>query len=243
MDKNITTFFLITNKMTNCISSRIMVLKTLFCLSVLSCSSDLEIKDTNTEKKKQQSEISFRILILGDSLTEGYGVSKQQAFPYLLEQKLNSELAGPKKKKFEVINAGISGSTTSGGVSRIEWLLKSNPDYLIIALGGNDGLRGIPVIETEKNLERIVLAAKEKKIPTLLAGMKIPPNYGIQYTQEFAALFKNLAKDQNVSLLPFLLKGVGGDPSMNLPDRIHPNPAGHQKISQTVYDHLVQHLP
>ena len=216
----------------------------LFVLSVFSgCPSNPENPTETQVYRKNSTENSFRILILGDSLTEGYGVSAQQAFPSLLEKKLNDEFSSDKNSSYEIINAGISGSTSSGGVSRIEWLLKSKPDFLILALGGNDGLRGVPVEETKNNLEKIILAAKSKDIPTLLAGMKMPPNYGIEYTREFSKLFEDLANQEDVPLIPFLLEGVGGNPAMNLPDRIHPNPAGHQKIAQTVYQNLINHLP
>ena len=216
----------------------------LFVLSVFSgCPSNPENPTETQVYRKNSTENSFRILILGDSLTEGYGVSAQQAFPSLLEKKLNDEFSSDKNRSYEIINAGISGSTSSGGVSRIEWLLKSKPDFLILALGGNDGLRGVPVEETKNNLEKIILAAKSKDIPTLLAGMKMPPNYGIEYTREFSKLFEDLANQENVPLIPFLLEGVGGNPAMNLPDRIHPNPAGHQKIAETVFQNLINHLP
>lgn len=216
----------------------------LFVLSIFSgCPSNPENPTETQVYRKNSTENSFRILILGDSLTEGYGVSAQQAFPSLLEKKLNDEFSSDKNRSYEIINAGISGSTSSGGVSRIEWLLKSKPDFVILALGGNDGLRGVPVEETKNNLEKIILAAKSKDIPTLLAGMKMPPNYGIEYTREFSKQFEDLANQENVPLIPFLLEGVGGNPAMNLPDRIHPNPAGHQKIAQTVYQNLINHLP
>ena len=216
----------------------------LFVLSIFSgCPSNPENPTETQVYRKNSTENSFRILILGDSLTEGYGVSAQQAFPSLLEKKLNDEFSSDKNSSYEIINAGISGSTSSGGVSRIEWLLKSKPDFLILALGGNDGLRGVPVEETKNNLEKIILAAKSKDIPTLLAGMKMPPNYGIEYTREFSKQFEDLANQEDVPLIPFLLEGVGGNPAMNLPDRIHPNPAGHQKIAETVYQNLINHLP
>ena len=216
----------------------------LFVLSVFSgCPSNPENPTETQVYRKNSTENSFRILILGDSLTEGYGVSAQQAFPSLLEKKLNDEFSSDKNRSYEIINAGISGSTSSGGVSRIEWLLKSKPDFLILALGGNDGLRGVPIEETKNNLEKIILAAKSKDIPTLLAGMKMPPNYGIEYTREFSKQFEDLANQEDVPLIPFLLEGVGGNPAMNLPDRIHPNPAGHQKIAETVFQNLINHLP
>lgn len=230
--------------MTNISLHTWLSLISLFALSIFSgCPSNPENPTETQVYRKNSTENSFRILILGDSLTEGYGVSAQQAFPSLLEKKLNDEFSSDKNSSYEIINAGISGSTSSGGVSRIEWLLKSKPDFLILALGGNDGLRGVPVEETKNNLEKIILAAKSKDIPTLLAGMKMPPNYGIEYTREFSKLFEDLANQENVPLIPFLLEGVGGNPAMNLPDRIHPNPAGHQKIAETVYQILINHLP
>ncbi|MDA8991229.1 arylesterase [Opitutales bacterium] len=230
--------------MTNTIATRIFILIILHYVALQTgCTSEPGPKNKSSKKIEVSTENIYRILILGDSLTEGYGVPIDQAFPSLLEEKLNSEFSSTGNKEYKIINAGISGSTTSGGVSRIDWLLKSQPDFLIIALGGNDGLRGVPVNETKKNLEEIILAAKDKKIPTLLTGMKIPPNYGIQYTEDFANLFPDLAKEQDTPLLPFLLEGVGGQPSMNLPDRIHPNKAGHQKISETVFEYLTQNLP
>ena len=230
--------------MTNISLHTWLSLISLFTLSIFSgCPSNPENPTETQVYRKNSTENSFRILILGDSLTEGYGVSAQQAFPSLLEKKLNDEFSSDKNSSYEIINAGISGSTSSGGVSRIEWLLKSKPDFLILALGGNDGLRGVPVEETKNNLEKIILSAKSKNIPTLLAGMKMPPNYGIEYTREFSKQFEDLANQENVPLIPFLLEGVGGNPAMNLPDRIHPNPAGHQKIAETVFQNLINHLP
>lgn len=230
--------------MTNLSLHSWLSLISLSTLSIFSgCPSNSENPRETQVYRKNTKENSFRILILGDSLTEGYGVSAQQAFPSLLEKKLNEEFSPDKNDTYEIINAGISGSTSSGGVARIEWLLKSNPDFLIIALGGNDGLRGVPVEETKNNLKKIILTAKAKDIPTLLSGMKMPPNYGIEYTHKFSKLFIDLAEEENVPLVPFLLEGVGGDPAMNLPDRIHPNPVGHQKIAQTVYHQLINYLP
>ena len=230
--------------MTNLSLHSWLSLISLSTLSIFSgCPSNSENPTETQVYRKNTKENSFRILILGDSLTEGYGVSAQQAFPSLLEKKLNEEFSPDKNDTYEIINAGISGSTSSGGVARIEWLLKSNPDFLIIALGGNDGLRGVPVEETKNNLKKIILTAKSKNIPILLSGMKMPPNYGIEYTHEFSKLFIDLAEEENVPLVPFLLEGVGGDPAMNLPDRIHPNPVGHQKIAQTVYHQLINYLP
>ncbi|MDC1309912.1 arylesterase, partial [Opitutales bacterium] len=185
---------------------------------------------------------SFKILILGDSLTEGYGVMESEAYPLILEKKLNLDSGESSKRNFQVINGGISGATTSGGVSRINWLLQSNPDFLILALGGNDGLRGIPIEKIKENLIKVVVAAQSNNIPVLLAGMKIPPNYGIEYSESFTNLYSQISKDYNIAMIPFLLQGVGGEPSMNLPDRIHPNPKGHEIIAKTVHQYLVKEL-
>ena len=219
----------------------------LWCLILLfgvigACSentpTNIEPPDTQEQGNKPPP---FRILILGDSLTEGYGVYPNQAYPYLLQQKLNHALS-PNERQYEVVNGGVSGSTTSGGASRIDWYLKQPPEFLIVALGGNDGLRGLPSEKSQENLRSIVVQAQEKKVPVMLAGMKMPPNYGPEYRKTFESIFPRLAKELKIPLLPFLLEGVGGNPKMNLPDRIHPNAAGHQIICQTVHKHLIKHL-
>ena len=204
--------------------------------------ADKKVDDSKKSSTDDSGTPTFRIMILGDSLTEGYGVPEEEAYPTLLEKKLN-QLLGPKTElDYEVINGGISGATTSGGVSRIEWFLSAKPDYLLVALGGNDGLRGIPVSEISKNIGIILSAAKKNQIPVMLAGMKLPPNYGETYATSFTRAFDQLAKDHAVPYIPFLLEGVGGNPEMNLPDRIHPNPSGHRLMCETVYQHLASNL-
>ena len=197
---------------------------------------------TPVPPEKGGKEKAYRILILGDSLTEGYGIPPTDAYPYLLQAKLNANLPAD-SQPYEVINGGVTGSTTSGGATRIDWYLKSPPDFLIIALGGNDGLRGIAPQQTKNNLRKIIQKAQQINVPVLLAGMKLPPNYGSPYLKDFENIFPQLADKLEVSLLPFLLEGVGGNPKMNLPDRIHPNSAGHQMMCETVYQHLTQYLP
>ncbi len=204
---------------------------------ILSCGLE-QSQEKNSQASEKAENGAFRILILGDSLTEGYGVPEGDAYPALLETKLNRELAPETGLRYEVVNGGISGATTSGGVSRIEWFLRSRPDFMVLALGGNDGLRGIPVPEMKKNLALILRAADENKIPTLLAGMKMPPNYGLSYAESYAKAFQEVAGQFEVPLIPFLLDGVGGLPEMNLPDRIHPNSRGHRVICETVYKAL-----
>jgi acyl-CoA thioesterase-1 len=200
------------------------------------------ISHTPVPPEKEGKERAYRILILGDSLTEGYGIPPADAYPHLLQAKLNANLPAD-SQPYEVINGGVTGSTTSGGATRIDWHLKSPPDFLIIALGGNDGLRGISPQQTKNNLRKIIQKAQQINIPVMLVGMKLPPNYGSPYLKDFENIFPQLADELEVYLLPFLLEGVGGNPKMNLPDRIHPNSAGHQMMCKTVYQHLTQYLP
>lgn len=237
---NVTTFNQGSFPMTN--STYFFFIPFFLLFSAPACSTDQNPTNISNYENSGKQKDPYRILILGDSLTEGYGVMESEAYPTLLEHKLNQEISPKTKINYEIINGGLTGSTSSGGVSRISWFLKGNPDHLILALGGNDGLRGIPPKETQKNLSKIIQKARDKKIPVLLAGMKIPPNYGLKYTQEFADLFFDLAKENQVPLIPFLLEGVGGNPNYNLPDRIHPNAKGHELICDLVFSHLSKEL-
>ncbi len=176
-----------------------------------------------------------KVLVLGDSLTAGYGLEKEQAFPYLVNERLQS--LG--YLDIEVINAGFSGSTTASAVSRMRWYLKTKPDILILELGANDGLRGHPIKSIRKNLEDVIELSKSKGIKVLLAGMKIPRNYGKEYTQQFEGLYYSLAKDYEIPLIPFLLEGVAANPDLNLADGIHPNAKGHEIIAETVLTALI----
>jgi acyl-CoA thioesterase-1 len=178
------------------------------------------------------------IVALGDSLTEGFGVSKEEAYPFLVEK----ELFG-KGHAVKLINAGISGSTSASAASRLKWYIRSQPDIIIIALGGNDGLRGLSVADMKKNLSKAIELAQSEKIQVLLSGMQIPLNYGTRYTESFRKVFHELAELYKLPIIPFLLKDVGGIPSLNQPDGIHPNPEGHQIIAATVLKHLEPLLP
>ena len=168
------------------------------------------------------------LLILGDSLTEGYGLLPSEAYPSLLQEKLGDS--------WNVVNGGLSGDTSAGGLRRLPWLMKTKPDYLIIALGGNDGLRGIDPASTEKNLTAIITEARtvNPEITIILAGVGAPANLGEDFLERFSATFSKVAKAENVAFLPNLLIGVEGDPALNQPDRIHPNAAGNKKIADTV---------
>ncbi len=175
------------------------------------------------------------VLCLGDSLTEGYGVAPEQSYPSLLERRLRQ--SGHAEAR--VVNAGISGSTTASAVSRLRWQLKAKPDVVILALGANDGLRGLQIEETRKNLGEAIALARSRDVRVVLAGMKLPPNYGLDYTRRFEALFPALAQKHDVALIPFLLEGVAAKPELNLPDGIHPNAAGYQIVVENVLETLL----
>ena len=178
------------------------------------------------------------IVVLGDSLTEGFGVAKEEAYPHLLEKELQR-----KGHSVKVINAGISGSTSASAPSRLRWYIKTHPEIVILALGGNDGLRGLSVKHMKKNLSKAIELAQSEKILILLAGMQIPQNYGTEYTQSFRNAFHELARQYQLQMIPFLLKEVGGVSSLNQDDGIHPNPEGHQIIFRTVLEYLEPLLP
>jgi acyl-CoA thioesterase-1 len=176
--------------------------------------------------------VSKTILFFGNSLTAGYGVEPSEAFPALIQKKLDSLHLG-----YKVINAGVSGETTSGGLARIDWILRQSPDVFVLELGGNDGLRGLPLSETRKNLQAIISRVKQKSPLTkiIIAGMMIPPNMGVRYTWEFQNIYPTLARQNQVSLIPFLLQGVGGEAKLNQADGIHPTPAGHRIVAENVW--------
>lgn len=173
-----------------------------------------------------------RVVVLGDSIAAGYGIDPEDAYPAQLQKKIE-ETALP----FTVVNAGLSGDTTAGGLRRIDWLLRQPIDVLLIELGGNDGLRGIPVAETRANLQGIIdrARAKHPNIKLVIAGMKMPSNMGPEYTAEFEKVFPEIAKKNNAALIPFILENVGGKPELNLPDRIHPTPEGHRLITKNIW--------
>ena len=172
------------------------------------------------------------ILILGDSLAAGSGVDPDEAFPALLQRKIDD--AG---LKYEIVNAGVSGDTTAGGLRRIDWLLRRKVDILVLELGGNDGLRGISPATTRTNLQSIIDRTKAKypDATIVMAGMQMPPNMGEEYNDAFRQVFPEIAKSNKAALIPFLLEGVGGKPEMNLPDQIHPNPEGHRIVADNVW--------
>ena len=179
------------------------------------------------------------ILFFGNSLTAGYGVDPSEAYPALIQDKIDSL-----GLNYKVINAGVSGETTSDGNSRIDWILKQPIDIFVLELGGNDGLRGIPLSETKKNLQSIIekVKAKYPDAKIILEGMQIPPNMGPAYTSKFKEIYPVLAKENNIALVPFLLKGVGGDPKLNQRDGIHPTAEGHKIVAENVWEVLFREL-
>ncbi|HEX6981231.1 MAG TPA: arylesterase [Balneolaceae bacterium] len=177
----------------------------------------------------------MRILFFGDSITAGNGIDQEKAFPAIIQQKIDSL-----GWNFEVVNGGLSGETSAGGLRRIDWMLRQPIDVFILELGGNDGLRGIDPAATKKNLQKIIDKVKEKypDAKIVLAGMQVPPNLGSRYTQQFKEIYPELARENNVALIPFLLEEVGGNPELNQSDGIHPTAEGHKIIAETVWDVL-----
>lgn len=171
-----------------------------------------------------------RIVAFGNSLTAGLGVPRGQTYPALLQQRL--EATG---HKYRVINAGVSGDTTAGGLRRVPWILKNLPAIVILELGANDGLRGLSLDQTKANLEEIIRRLREARVTVVLAGMKLPPNYGAEYTKRFEALYVDLARRYNLALIPFFLDGVAANPALNQPDGIHPTGEGYRRIVDTVF--------
>ncbi len=182
-----------------------------------------------------QAQEKKTLLIFGDSITAGYGIEPQHAFPSIIQQKIDS--AG---MNYEVINGGLSGETSAGGLRRIDWVLQREIDVMILELGGNDGLRGIDLSSTKQNLQGIIDKALEKNpdMEIIIAGMQVPPNLGTDYTREFQNLYPDLAKQNDLELIPLILDEVGGKDQFMQPDGIHPNVEGHKVVAETVWDTL-----
>ncbi len=216
---------------------------TCFCLLMimLSCNNN---KRSNTIPKEKETDKSAAadssakaktIVFFGNSLTAGYGVDPSEAYPALIQNTIDSL-----HLNYKVINAGVSGETSSGGYGRIDWILRQPVDVFVLELGGNDGLRGIPLSETKKNLQAILdkVKAKYPDAKLMLEGMQIPPNMGQDYATEFKNLYPQLASKNNIMIVPFLLKNVGGDKKLNQQDGVHPTPEGHKILAKNVWEVL-----
>jgi acyl-CoA thioesterase-1 len=184
--------------------------------------------------------VERRVVVLGDSITAGYGLDPEQAYPALLQNKIDSA-----SLSYTVTNAGVSGDTTAGGLRRIQWVLgQKGADVLVIALGGNDGLRGVSPTETKRNLVGIVDKARANNphLKVVIAGMQMPANLGADFTRQFAKVFREVAEEKNAAFVPFLLEGVGGREKLNQDDRIHPTAQGQAVVAETVWAVLKDQL-
>ncbi len=218
--------------------SLLHVLSIIVILILTNCSSEpnLNSEPTNEDElpqEKLQQKSKKRIIFFGNSLTAGYGLEKEQAYPNLIQKKLDAL-----KYDFEVVNAGVSGATTSNGVSSIDWYLKEGVDLFLLELGANDGLRGINTELTERNLRAIIERVREvnKDVTIILAGMKVPPSMGQDYGEKFEEIFPKVADQMDVHLIPFFLEGVAGNPELNQADGIHPTAQGAQIVAETVWN-------
>jgi acyl-CoA thioesterase-1 len=173
------------------------------------------------------------VAALGDSLTAGFGVAADEAWPARVEARLRAE-----GYAYRVVNAGVSGDTSAGGLRRLDWVLRAAPEVVVVALGANDGLRGQDPKALRENLDLIVRRLRQAGARVLLAGMRVPPNYGAAYAREFAAVFPDVARRHGAALMPFLLDGVAADPRLNQADGLHPTAAGHQAIADRLWPHL-----
>ena len=208
---------------------------------LLGCGEKTSKKETTEVTTNEETEVtettgpSKKILFFGDSLTAGYGLEVSEAFPALIQQRIDSL-----GLDYSVINAGLSGETTASGKNRLEWVLEDDVDIIIIELGANDGLRGVPLTETEQNLQSMVDTV-QSKLPgakIILAGMKIPPNMGPEYTSKFESIFPELAESEDIKLIPFLLENVAGIPELNQGDGIHPTVEGQKLVANNVWEVL-----
>jgi len=207
------------------------VIMFIICFSVTGCKNEQE----ETPQAEEQSEVTGTIVAVGDSLTAGYGLDESASYPALLEKKLQA--AG---YSYRVINGGVSGETSSGTLSRIEWIMTLEPDIVLLETGANDGLRGVDPQVAEKNIREILRILKERDVVVLLAGMKMVWNLGPAYVSDFNEIYPKLAREFDVVYLPFFLEGVAMDSELSQGDGIHPNERGYQKIAENIYPYVLE---
>lgn len=219
---------------------KIFALLGFLSLVVFAAACGTEASKIGNQKTKERVKIPQtisgkpKIVAFGDSLTAGFGLTEKESYPYLLQQKLNAE-----GYNYEVVNAGVSGDTSQGGLERIDWSLEQgNVEILILGLGGNDLLRGLSPAQMKRNLSDIIKKAKEKNVKVLLCGMLAPPTMGEKYQREFVNAFPDLADEYNTAYLPFMLEGVALEKRLNQPDGIHPNAEGARVMTENIYKSL-----
>jgi acyl-CoA thioesterase-1 len=219
---------------------RIVVIVCLVVMTIISCGQNNKSRetgktDTLTVNTDTATTKNKTIVFFGNSITAGYGLDLSEAFPARIQQKLDLM-----NMPYKVVNAGVSGETSSGGRSRIDWILKQQVDIFVLELGGNDGLRGIPISETKKNLQAIIDKVKQKypAAKIIITGMQMPPNMGKKYTTEFRSMYPDLAKQNKIAIVPFILEGVGGNAALNQRDGIHPTAEGHRILANNVWNVL-----
>lgn len=212
-----------------------LLLCLLFILVLAGCQRHESPAGTSSQPASPPKVYQGTIIAVGDSLTAGLGVNEDEAYPAVLEKKLQED-----GFDWQVINAGISGETSSGVLSRINWIIAQHPDIVILETGANDGLRGVPTMTIKKDISQAVQLLKEANVEVVLAGMQMLQNYGPAYTDLFASVYPAVAKEQGVILIPFFLEGVAGDPSLNQRDGIHPNPEGQRIVAGTIFPYVVR---
>jgi len=211
-----------------------VTLTVVFCFYFVGCSGESASNEAASKTAAKQSTLKT-IVAVGDSLTAGLGVDESEAYPAQLQRKLSGD-----GYDFNVVNAGISGETSSGTLSRIEWVISAlKPDIIILETGANDGLRGIDPNILRENLDQIVSVIKTNNIEVLLCGMKMLPNMGPEYSKAFMRVYPEIAQKYAIPLVPFFLEGVGGDPRFNQPDRLHPTAKGYRRIVDHIYPYVL----
>lgn len=224
------------NKSTRLIPLLAWMVPIIFTLSCQPAQNTKETDRAATAEVTNPANKERIILFFGNSITAGYNLDLTESFPALIQNRLDSL-----GYSYQVVNAGLSGETSGGGLNRIEWVLQRTvPDIFVLELGANDGLRGLDLTETASNLDSIIQKVRQvnPEVQVVLAGMMVPPNLGGDYTSAFAEIFPALAKKTNATLIPFLLESVAGEPDLNLEDGIHPNVKGHQLVAETVWKYL-----
>lgn len=221
--------------------SKLFLFSTLLVL-ISFCAAPEKQAEQTSEPMAEESPAETQektILFFGNSLTAGYGIDADDSFAGLTQKRIDSL-----GLDYRVINGGLSGETTAGGLSRLDWFLEDQPDIFILELGGNDGLRGIEIAETKRNLLGIIekVSSKYPETEIILAGMQIPPNMGQEYASGFTEIYPSVAEETNVTLIPFLLENVGGIPELNLPDGIHPTEEGHQIVFETIWPYIEEKI-